>query len=354
LRNLLEPMGCAVTEAAGGAEALDRLDEGAWDIVLLDLNMPGVHGFEVLERLRKRWPMEQLPVILVTGQDDAEARQRGIELRANEFLAKPVDRSELLVRIGGLLAFLRAQAELKTQIAELERAKAFRSFLAGPLDAGLAGPLAAAREALGRALDEADAGAKGLPARLETCRGAIEEAAAVSASAAAFARAEERGDPVRHAAVDIEALVLARVDAAKPVARWHDVVLGVGLGTKVHPASADPAILGRVVAHLLLTAATQSARGSRADAFLSADEAAGELRIDVRLAEGWTGTLDLRDGTGLGFCRRAVEAMGGRLRLEGAPGRSASICVFLPVWRGAPAAPQPGGGAEFRPGANAV
>jgi len=353
LRTLLEPMGCAVTEATGGLEALDRLEEGGWDIVLLDLNMPGLNGFEVLERLRARWPMEQLPVILVTGMDDADARQRGLELRANEFLSKPVDRSELLARIGGLLAFRRAQAELEDEVARLKLATAFRTYLAGPLEANLEVSLTEARRALrgtleGPGIDDA------ARRRLEESLEALEEAGILLARAAAFARAEERSEPPRIAAVDLQDLALARVDAAQRQARRCGVTVGLVRGSRVGPVAADATRLARVMDHLLATAVTQSAKGGRVDVCLNRDDAAAEIRIEVRLTAGWTGSLQPVDGTGLGFCRRAVESMGGRLRADGAPGRPAAVVFSLRPHQGGESPGRPDGVAQYAPGANPV
>ncbi|MEK7474551.1 MAG: response regulator [Candidatus Coatesbacteria bacterium] len=353
LRALLEPMGCAVTEAAGGQEGLDRLEDGGWDVVLLDLNMPGIDGFEVLERLRAKWPMEHLPVILVTGMDDAEARQRGLELRANEFLSKPVDRSELLVRIGGLLAFRRAQAILEDEIAELKPATAFRTWLAGSLEADLGAPLTEARRVLRGALEGPgveDAAKHRIQEGLE----ALEDAGVILARAAAFARTEERHEPLRVAAVDLQELCLARVEAAQRRALRREVAVGLVLGSHVGAVAADVSRLTRVMDHLLAAAVAQSAVRGRVDVGLTQDDAAGEVRVEVRLAEGWQGSLQPVDGTGLGFCRRAVESMGGRLRAEGTPGKTSALCFSLRLHKGIESYARTGGVAQFAPGANPV
>lgn len=70
----LVPMGCAVAQADNGRDGMERFESGGWDVVLMDLNMPGMSGFEVLEKIRETHPMEKLPVIMITGQDDMDTR----------------------------------------------------------------------------------------------------------------------------------------------------------------------------------------------------------------------------------------------------------------------------------------
>ncbi|GLT23385.1 hypothetical protein GCM10007933_28510 [Zoogloea oryzae] len=69
-REALEQSGFTVVEASDGAEALAAVDRQPPDLMLLDVGMPGLDGFEVCRRLRRRWAASDLPVIMVTGMDD--------------------------------------------------------------------------------------------------------------------------------------------------------------------------------------------------------------------------------------------------------------------------------------------
>lgn len=93
------------------------------DIVLLDLHMPKVDGFAVLAQLRKSAPPgEFLPVLVITGEDTAETRSRALAAGANDFLGKPVDHTEVILRIRNLLLtrFLQRQArEFKARLDAL-------------------------------------------------------------------------------------------------------------------------------------------------------------------------------------------------------------------------------------------
>jgi CheY-like chemotaxis protein len=100
---LLAPLGCAVTFAGDGAEALARAARLQPDLILLDVMMPGLDGFEVCRRLRADAALAEVPVILVTALDDRESRLRGLEAGADDFVTKPFDRAELRARVRTVL-----------------------------------------------------------------------------------------------------------------------------------------------------------------------------------------------------------------------------------------------------------
>jgi len=86
--------------AGSGAEALQLLSEDPADLILLDVVMPDMDGFEVCEILRRDPATEQIPVIMVTAlETDSEDKARGLRSGANDYLTKPVNRDELLARI---------------------------------------------------------------------------------------------------------------------------------------------------------------------------------------------------------------------------------------------------------------
>jgi adenylate cyclase len=118
LEAVLEPRGYAVVTAASGEEALDRL-EGV-DLVLLDVVMPGVDGYEVCRRLRADAATRFLPVVMITASGDREKRT-AIEAGADDFIAKPFDHDELLARVRSLLRIKRYHDTIEAQSAELRR-----------------------------------------------------------------------------------------------------------------------------------------------------------------------------------------------------------------------------------------
>jgi two-component system cell cycle response regulator len=92
-----------VVTAFGGEEALARLAEGLPDIVLLDVMMPGMDGYEVCRRIRQNPRTAHLPVVMVTALDKESDRATAVEAGANGFLTKPVEDGQLFPTIGRLL-----------------------------------------------------------------------------------------------------------------------------------------------------------------------------------------------------------------------------------------------------------
>jgi type II secretory ATPase GspE/PulE/Tfp pilus assembly ATPase PilB-like protein/CheY-like chemotaxis protein len=104
MRDLLERQGYTVVEARDGAQALEEVDRHAPDIVILDLNLPGVDGYSVLSQLRSRPATRQLPIIVLTAKGDEDNEVRVLELGADDFLTKPFRARALAARLEGALS----------------------------------------------------------------------------------------------------------------------------------------------------------------------------------------------------------------------------------------------------------
>ena len=124
LADLLAVKGYVVSTASSGTEALARLAADRPDLVLLDVMMPGMSGYEVCEAIRRDPAHAMLPVVLVTALDPATERARGLEAGADDFLTKPVAQAELLARVRSLLrikALYDEVARHRAELAELNR-----------------------------------------------------------------------------------------------------------------------------------------------------------------------------------------------------------------------------------------
>ena len=116
MEELLTAQGFKVIVVEDGAQALDCLSRIPVDLVLLDVMMPHLNGFEVCQKIKSSPDTDLIPVILVTALFDKQDRIEGITAGADDFLTRPVDRSELLARVRSLL-------KLKYRTDELERAE---------------------------------------------------------------------------------------------------------------------------------------------------------------------------------------------------------------------------------------
>jgi len=103
MKDLLEREGYRVAEARDGVEALDEVDRFAPDIIVLDLNLPGMDGYTVLSQLRSRPATQQVPVIVLTAKGDEDNEVRVFELGADDFLTKPFRARALSARLEAVL-----------------------------------------------------------------------------------------------------------------------------------------------------------------------------------------------------------------------------------------------------------
>jgi putative two-component system response regulator len=107
-----------VIKAYSGEEALTVLSQSEADLMLLDIMMPGLNGYEVCKRVKARESTRFVPVILITALDDLQAKVRGIEAGADDFISKPANREELLARTRALIRV----RELNRNLVSVENA----------------------------------------------------------------------------------------------------------------------------------------------------------------------------------------------------------------------------------------
>jgi class 3 adenylate cyclase len=121
LRDLLSAKGYDVLTAGSGAEALALIEQQRPDLVLLDVVMPGMSGYEVCRRLRENPATAMLPVVMVTALDPGDERTKGIEAGADDFLTKPINQPELLARVRSLLRIKSLHDQLEESNRTLEQ-----------------------------------------------------------------------------------------------------------------------------------------------------------------------------------------------------------------------------------------
>ena len=144
LADILQAKGYAVLTATNGAEALARTERETPDLLLLDVMMPGMSGYDVCRKIRANPATAVLPVIMVTALDPGQERVKGIEAGADDFLTKPIHQPEILARVRSLLRVKalhdqltdlnrHLEARVDEQVAQLERLSRLKRFFSPAL-----------------------------------------------------------------------------------------------------------------------------------------------------------------------------------------------------------------------------
>ncbi len=121
LRDPLETHGYEIVEAENGEQALRQVEQRPPDVILLDVMMPRMDGFEVCRRLKKEAPTAHIPILMVTALSERRERMMGIAAGANDFLSKPVDLQELTLRVGHAVHTKHLFDQLQAEQARTER-----------------------------------------------------------------------------------------------------------------------------------------------------------------------------------------------------------------------------------------
>jgi len=123
LTTYLTSVGYDVFTARDGQEALDKVSETQPDLILLDVMMPKLNGFEVCDRLKSDPTTKIIPVIMVTALNEIEDKIKATEAGADDFVSKPFNKLELLTRVKSLLRIKQLHDELRAKVRELEQAR---------------------------------------------------------------------------------------------------------------------------------------------------------------------------------------------------------------------------------------
>jgi signal transduction histidine kinase len=333
--------GYEVLTAPDGPRGLALAKERAPALILLDLAMPGMDGFEVLGRLRDDRATAGIPVIILTANLREPAMvERGLALGATEYLTKPIRMEELEVR-------LRSALRLAAAEREVER---LRRDFASMLVHDMRAPLDGIRLALGVLRRQEE---PGTPRRslMDDAYGAVDELGALVDDLLQASRLEEEGFRPESRPTALGPLLERGAALARPLAQARGLALAAEIPADLPAVVADPALTKRVVDNLLGNAVKFTPEGAVS---LAARAEPGLVRVEVRDSgpgvpdelkgrvfdryfhlerrkEGREGGF----GLGLAFCERAVTAMGGEIGIADAEGGGAAFWFTVPTAPGA-------------------
>jgi two-component system sensor histidine kinase/response regulator len=268
---------CDVIEADSGPAALELLRSAPVDLVLLDVAMPGQDGFQTCRLIKAQAREFFLPVVLVTALGAQDDRNSGLEAGADDYLLKPVDRRELILRVRAFLRLREQDRTIRAQVQELRRLEALKDDMVSLLVHDLRNPLAGILSSVELALEGASDGPlrEDLSRALrsaETLRGALDETLQVRLL-------EENAITARREETDLAALIGAALATLEPVARRRKVELRWNLAGE-STAPIDPRLVQRSLENLLSNALKYTARETEVS--IEARNQGGFVEIDVQ------------------------------------------------------------------------
>ena len=365
LSTWLRDQGHQVLLASGGRQALEMLQGAIVDLVLLDILMPGMDGYQVLSALKADAALRDLPVIVISAVDDIESTVTCIELGAEDYLFKPFNVTTLRARIKASLEKRRLRQHEDTYRQQLMAAQKMASL--GTLAAGVAhefnSPLQVITGVSETLLLTLNRGQRleteVLRERLEAIRRNAWRCAEVAGALRTYALASpERMEPQDLGSLVHEALLLWET---RLLAEAH-ITLRSEISPDLPPLTCDRQALMQALLNLLANARDAMPEGGEIRISASYEPAAAEFRLAVadtgvgipeaarpRLFDPFFTTKPLGQGTGLGLSILAgiVAAHRGRVTVESAPGCGATFALYLPREGGALSLPLPEAGGRF-------
>jgi two-component system, sensor histidine kinase and response regulator len=343
---MLQGLDHLVVEAVTGEAALALMETTPVDLVLLDVMMPGLNGFEVVHRIRQRTADDFLPIMLLTALDDSASRIQGLSVGADELLTKPINRSELLLRTSSLLRLREQERTLRRQNVELKDLHRFREEMSALLVHDLKNPLSVVLASLALVKDDATLSPPSL-AIIDDATLAGERVIRLLNNLLDVVRQEQGQLTVQTEAVDLLTFVRTLANQRLPFAREASIELTCAIDPDV-AVDVDRDLIARVLENVLDNAFRHVPDGGRIH--LAAERGGDWTRLRIantgpaipvesrelvfekfRRASPQVGRMNL--GLGLYFCKLAVEAHGGRIWIEETAAFPTAFVLELPCRR---------------------
>ena len=350
LRDMLELDGHEVIEAGTGQAALALAHERDPDAILLDVSMPGMDGFEVCRRLRAAPATSATPILLITALGEREHRLQGMAAGADDYIVKPIDRSEVSLRVRNAVRMRSMHRIVGRQLAELQRMEQLRGDLVSMVAHDLRSPLTGLRGFL--ELMQEQASAPRGPALSDMLSDAVQSVDQINSMIGDMLdvnRMEADALPLRRRIVDLRDVASRAIAALGPRPSYHPIPIQID-GDSIH-ASCDGALIQRVLVNLFANAIRFAPPGTAVEVGIARDgeggivrvrdhgpgiPAADQERVFEKFAQLATGPGRQGRGSGLGltFCRMVVERHGGRIGVTSPPGGGSQFWLWLPAGAG--------------------
>ncbi|HEX8235955.1 MAG TPA: hybrid sensor histidine kinase/response regulator [Abditibacteriaceae bacterium] len=347
LSRYVRQLGHQETTATNGREALELLQHHKFDLILLDVMMPEMDGYTVLEAMKSNPELRDIPVVMISGVDEIESVVRCIERGAEDYLPKPFNATLLRARISACLEKKRLWDELGENYRQLQELERLRDSLTDMIVHDLRTPLASfiiglqTMDSLG---DLSDLQRECLSLSLDGGQMLL----SMINDLLDISRMEQGTVPIEYSPLAIESVVKTALRQVTQMADDKNIALDYRVATGRETLLADDEKLCRVLVNLLGNSIKFTPNGG--SVHIEVGEDGSDVRFGVRdTGEGIPaeafgrifekfGQVESRlagrkmsTGLGLTFCKMAVEAHGGRIWVESQPGQGSTFFFTLPL-----------------------
>jgi signal transduction histidine kinase len=356
MESILRGSGYRVVKAYNGEEALHLVESERPDLLLLDVMMPKMSGFELCQRLKGRYETRLLPVIMVTALNALEDKVQALEYGADDFLSKPINKVELLAKVRSVLRVKALQDELEARKSEIEaanqrlvRMQGFKDSMMQMVVHDLKNPLASIMGNI--QLIQMQSVEMMTPARLAELLQRTQESARqlmrMILNILQIGKLEEQKMPLRLEPVPLHRVVQENLDEMMGLSARDGIRLENRVSPDMPAPRADRELVSRVIANLLNNAFKHTPSGGQV--VVDAQQDGGHITLTVSdTGEGIPEDLQPRifekfvagesdagkrmlfdSGLGLTFCHLAVDCHGGRIWLKSRPGEGTTVFISL-------------------------
>jgi signal transduction histidine kinase len=359
LKGMLHSENYAIHEALNGETALKKIAEVMPDLILLDVMMPNLNGFEVCQKLKQDKKTRSIPITMVTALKEKEDRLKAMEVGADDFLSKPVDRTELLIRVRSLLRIKQYHDELYKKYleiseihAKLKELEEYKEGLLQMIVHDLKNPLFAISANIELLLFKKDSLSATQSSSLENCLDYCYDLNEIIQQLLDVHKIEQGKLKLNREELNVTPLIEELLQQFRPKAEVKKVIVSYSNSNGITSVAADKSLIKRVVANLIDNGIRHTPEGGIVQISSEPIKKLNGLCISVndsgdgiapqyhqkifnKFEQGDLQKKGVAVGTaglGLAFCKMAVELHGGKIWVESnGSGDGANFCFTIPI-----------------------
>lgn len=356
LKALLGREGFNIIYAMNGTEALEKVKSESPDLVLLDVMMPDMDGFEVAGRLKVEPSQAEIPIIFLTALNDSASVVKGFQLGANDFISKPFRREELLIRVEHQLSLVDARRIILRQTEELRKTIAGRDKLYSVIAHDLRSPMASIKMLCNTIMMSIEPGSvpQDVFEILEMANKTSEEVFSLLDNLLKWTKSQLGKLSNVPQPIDLVGLVDGVIEVFKPIAESKSIALALERSIESVEVVVDVEMIKSVVRNLISNAIKFSHKDTTVTTRVETrmDERNGLNEVIVLVSDKGCGIKEedqpkllneathfttfgtnSEEGSGLGLllCKDFVAKNNGQLWFTSKPGAGSDFCFSLPL-----------------------